>query len=676
MSADLSLSIDGRQVTVEPGVTLIEAAAAAGTHVPNLCHVSGMKGVGACRLCVVEVEGADAPVTACTTKAREGMVVATDSERVREIRRFVLDLILSMHPSDCMTCAKAGVCDLQRYAYEHDVAESSFTRKRPGYAVDDSNPFIRHDPDYCILCGRCVRVCEAQGTEVLRVSGRGLGSRIVSGTGSGLEQSGCTFCGNCLDACPVGALLPVEAGKRGRQWEYAKTLTACLACGCGCEVVASTNGGQVVGVGSPAILDEPGRFICSIGRYGYEAANGHLRVLHPLKRVRGELVETDWEDALAIVAAKMAEAKGDVGVVTSGSILTEDALRLKQLVDGVLGLQDYDSSVSLYADSTVLSTAGGEMDWSDLVVLLGLAPDQWERTLAALDAAIRERVRSGQAALVVLNAGRPAIASAASAVLQGDEVASVERLCRALSDMRLDAGPQSQAAPGAAGPSEEVRRAAELFAAARNPLVLAPPALYGAAANLASFKGKAVAVPFEANARGVARAGLLGAGRTYSEILEAPPAVLYAVGELLLPPRLSARPPADFLVVQTAFMTELAGRADVVLPAATVFESQGSITDALGHLKQVRRACAPNGEARQDGDIFASLAEALGAPLDTAEIRVGTPGPPEEKAGLTAVSLRSGWYLDPARLGEAACRSLVRGSRLAWLSDKRTTGAA
>ena len=195
MDNQVKVTIDGKEAAVPAGITLIDAAAHAGIHIPNLCYMKGMKGVGACRLCLVEVEGLKAPVIACNTKVREGMIINTRTDRVQEVRKFVIDLILSMHPLDCMTCTKSGVCNLQRYAYEFELKESSFERKKFGYPVDAANPFIKREPDYCILCGRCVRVCKEQGTDVLDFMGRGIELKVVTAKDKPLQESGCTFCG-------------------------------------------------------------------------------------------------------------------------------------------------------------------------------------------------------------------------------------------------------------------------------------------------------------------------------------------------------------------------------------------------------------------------------------------------------------------------------------------------
>jgi NADH dehydrogenase/NADH:ubiquinone oxidoreductase subunit G len=222
MANMVNLKIDGKEIKAPEGTNLIDAAELGGIHIPNLCYLKGLKGIGACRLCLVEIEGMKAPMIACTTKVKEGMSVNTKTEKVQEVRKFVIDLILSMHPLDCMTCTKAGVCNLQQYAYDFEIKESSFTRKKFGFVPDEANPFIKRDPDYCVLCGRCVRVCKDQGTNVLDFMGRGVGSKVTTANDKPLQESGCTFCGSCVDVCPVNALLEADRWRKGREWEYDK----------------------------------------------------------------------------------------------------------------------------------------------------------------------------------------------------------------------------------------------------------------------------------------------------------------------------------------------------------------------------------------------------------------------------------------------------------------------
>ncbi len=666
MGKMVNLKIDGKEVQVDEGTNLIEAAAAAGVHIPNLCYLKGMKGIGACRLCVVEVEGGKAPVIACNTKVKEGMAIATRTERVQEIRKFVIDLILSMHPLDCMTCTKAGVCNLQQYAYDFEIKESSFTRKKFGYPTDEANPFIKRDPEYCVLCSRCVRVCKAQGTNVLEFSGRGVGAKVVTAQDKPLQESGCTFCGSCVDACPVNALLEADRWRKGREWEYEKVDSVCLSCGNACGITVSTKDGEVIKINSAAAEGIAEKYICAIGRYGFDSLASETRLRTPMKRVDGELKETSWEDALAIVADKLKAAGGDAAFVSSANILNEDALALKKLAADVVKTRNYDSSVTLYSDYDALRSGTADLEDADLFVLVGTAPDQWARVLPALDAVIRKRMSEGGAKLLVINSGEPRIASAASAVLKGDEVKMIEQLAQAVISKGVKAPKEMISALAHVDPSDAAMAAADLFIAAKSPVVLSAPSLYKAAANLSLIKEEAVSVPFEANAKGVVLMGLTSEGKKFKEMVSSSTKVLYVIGEVPV----GKRPDTEFLIVQNSHMTELATQAEIVLPSTAALESEGTIVDYLGRIKEVRKALEPAGDVMPASDIFVAVAAALGSSLKKAK------DTDVKKALKTKVKMAFNPFkrdkdldIDGDKFIDDINKSTVNGSRLLWLKE-------
>jgi len=665
----VNLKIDNREVQVSEGTNLIEAAKAAGIHIPNLCYLKGMKGIGACRLCLVEIEGMKAPLIACTTRVREGMSVITKTEKIQEIRKFIIDLILSMHPLDCMTCTKAGVCNLQQYAYDFELKESTFTRKKFGYATDEANPFIKRDPDYCVLCGRCVRVCKAQGTNVLDFSGRGVGSRVITANDRPLQESDCTFCGSCVDVCPVNALLESDRWRRGREWEYAHADSICLSCGSACSISASTKEGEVVKVNAGAPEGSLERYICAIGRFGFDCINSDIRVRTPMKRVDGVLQETTWEDAISTAAEKLKAAGEGAAVVSNGSILNEDAALLKKLAAEVIKTKDYDSSVSLYADAEVLkagSVDAAAMEQADLFILAGVATDQWERVLPALHALIRRKMNNDGARLIVISPADSSIASSATVALRGDEVKMIGELAQAVISKGVKAPKEMVSALSQIDPSDKAMEAADIFIAAKSPVILASPALFRAAANLSLIKGDTLAVPFEANARGVVLMGLTSGGKKFKDITASSTKVLYAVGELPV----AARPETEFLIVQTPLMTDLALQADLVLPSAHALESEGTVIDYLGRVKEVHKIVEPSGDVRTDASIIISIAEAMGTalkmPKDT-DIRKVL----KIKAKVTFSPFKRDAGLDETAgsLLEATQKATVQGSRLLWLKE-------
>jgi NADH dehydrogenase/NADH:ubiquinone oxidoreductase subunit G len=673
MAKMVNLKIDNREVQVSEGTNLIDAAAAAGIHIPNLCYLKGMKGIGACRLCLVEIEGMKAPLIACTTRVREGMSVITKTEKIQEIRKFVIDLILSMHPLDCMTCTKAGVCNLQQYAYDFEMKESTFTRKKFGFSTDESNPFIKRDPDYCVLCGRCVRVCKAQGTNVLDFSGRGVGSKVITAKDLPLQESGCTFCGSCVDVCPVNALLETNRWRKGREWEYAHTSSVCLSCGNACSISVSTKDGEIAKVNAGAPEGSLEKYICAIGRFGFDSIYSDIRTKTPMKRVDGVLQETTWDDALTIAAEKLKAAGAGAAVLSSGSILNEDASLLKKLAAEVIKTKDYDSSVSLYADADTLRAGSADIGRADLFVLAGVTTDQWERVLPALHAVIRRKMSNGNAKLIVISSTDSSLGASATVNLIGDEVKMLGELCQALISKGVKAPKEMVSALTQVDPSDKAMEAADIFMAAKSPVILSAPALFKPAANLSLIQGEAMAIPFEANAKGLVLAGFVSEGRKFKEIISSAAPVVYAVGELPL----SARSQTDFLIVQSAFMTDLAMQADLVLPAAHSLEAEGTIVDYLGRIREMKKMIEPAGESRTNAVIILGLAEAMGIslkmPKDTdikKALKVKT------KVVFSPFKRDAGVDETAGKLLEATQKATVQGSRLLWLKESCNVVAA
>jgi NADH dehydrogenase/NADH:ubiquinone oxidoreductase subunit G len=665
MSKTVSLKIDGKDVKATEGANLIDAAESAGIHIPNLCYLKGMRGIGACRMCLVEIEGMKSAVVGCITRVKEGMSVKTTTPQIEETRKFVLDLILSMHPLDCMTCTKAGVCTLQQYAYDAGIKESTFTRKNFGYSIDEANPFIKRDPDYCILCARCVRVCKEQGTNVLDFMGRGVGSKVSTAQDGPLQDSGCTFCGSCVDACPVNALLEADRWRKGREWEYTKTASACLACGNGCDIIISTKDNSIVKINSGADEESVEKYICAIGRFGFDALLSDQRIAVPMKRVGNELQETTWEDALGIAAEKLKSAKVK-GIISSAGILNEDASALSKLASDVIKTKDIDTTVSLYSDAdSIKSSDIIDMDGSDLIVLAGLDPSQWERVLPALDAAVRKRISRG-AKLIVINSSDSKAGTVAAVNIIGDEASSLAQIAKSISAKSDKAPKEMSSLLADTNTTEDSDKAAELLAGAKSSVIFCSPALFNASRNISLLCGaNVVAVPFEANARGVIAVGLEAKGKSYQDILSGKTDALYVIGETPA----AGRPDTKFLVVQTSYLTGLAKEADVILPSATYLESAGSIVNYLGKIKKVNKAVAPAGDSKQHKDIFEALAEAMGTTLKVSKTDIKKAVKTKAKAKVSPFEKQQGLDINPADFTESINRSMIKGSRLAWLKE-------
>jgi predicted molibdopterin-dependent oxidoreductase YjgC len=382
----VTLTINGRQVTAPEGSTILEAARGAGITIPTLCHHPDLSNVGACRMCVVSVEGARGLQTACTTPAVDGMVVETESEAARETRRFVLEMLLSDHPNECMTCEVNGDCELQDLAYEYEVAWPEHAGVRHHYPVDpDPNPFIVIDRNKCVLCGRCVRACaEVQNRDVWSFAHRGFSTKLVAGTDQLLLDARCESCGQCVAYCPVGALYDRMSLRLARVNKVEKVRTTCSYCGVGCTFDLNVRDGRIVRVTSAPDAPVNGMALCVKGRYGWDFVHHPDRLRRPLVRAKwldaelvrerlqggawevlprpGEsdetaitpetMVETDWETALDLVAARFDGIKREHGgdafaVLASAKCTNEENYVIQKFARAALGTNSVDHCARL-----------------------------------------------------------------------------------------------------------------------------------------------------------------------------------------------------------------------------------------------------------------------------------------------------------------------------------------
>ncbi len=668
MAKTVTLKIDNKEIKTTEGATILDAAQGASIHIPNLCYLKGMKGIGACRLCLVQLEGGKGPVTACTTKVKDGMVVITDTKELREMRQFVLDLILSMHPLDCMTCTKAGVCTLQKYAYDSELKESTFARKNFGFAVDSANPFIKRDPDYCILCAKCVRVCKEQGTNVLDFMGRGVGAKVVTANDKPLQESGCTFCGSCIDVCPVNAILEADRWRKGREWEYERTESICLSCGDACDTVVSTKDNIIMKINAGGEDGSARRYICAIGRFGFDAVTSDVRINTPLKRVGDELQETTWEDALKIASERLKKAGSQTSIITSANILNEDASALGALAKDVIKTDKIATTVSIYADEDSLKESDiVNIDEADLIMLVGLNPSQWERILPSLDASIRRRISRG-AKLIVVNAEKTRTGENAEIELIGNEAQTLSQIAKSLLSHGAKSKEMADALSGVET-TEEATRAAELIKDAKSTAIFTSPALFNATRNLSILKKACVvAIPYEANARGIALTGI--SRKDYKDVVAEKSDLLYVIGDLPL----KERPDTDFLIVQTPYMTELAEKADLVLPATTPYESSGTIVSYEGRIKKLNKAVKPPFDVRQHKEIFIALSREMESPLKEKRIDIKKTLKAKTKPQFKPFAKQE-YEFNPTEFIETINKPVVNHSRLLWLKETEKTVA-
>lgn len=377
---NVTLTINGRRVAAPEGSTILEAALLAGITIPTLCHHPDLSNVGACRMCVVSVDNARGLQTACTTPATEGMVVNTESDEARETRKFVLEMLLTDHPNDCMTCEANGDCELQDIVYDYGVEWPQHTGTRHSYEIDpDPNPFVFIDRNKCILCGRCVRACsEIQNRDVWNFAQRGFKTKLVAGADQFMLDARCESCGQCVAYCPVGALHDKMGLGLGRTNQVAKVRTTCSYCGVGCTFDLNVRDGKVVRVTSSEDAPVNGLSLCVKGRYGYDYVHHPDRLTRPLVRSKwlsgveerveaGDwrahnpdspisepeaLVETDWDTALDLVVDKFTEVKNQHGndalaLMASAKCTNEENYLFNKLTRQILGTNNIDHCARL-----------------------------------------------------------------------------------------------------------------------------------------------------------------------------------------------------------------------------------------------------------------------------------------------------------------------------------------
>jgi formate dehydrogenase alpha subunit len=325
----------------------LEAAKGVGVDIPNFCYDKDLTVAGACRMCVVEVAGYRNLPPACATAVTEGMVVLTESERVTEARRVLLELLLANHPRDCMICEKTGDCRLQDYCYRYGVKESPFQGERKQHEIDSENHLIERDQNKCILCGKCVRVCqEVQVTAAVDFVGRGFDTRVTVPFDGELNMDYCRFCGQCIGVCPTGALVNKQM-KGTRPWEVKKVRTTCPFCGTGCNFDLNVKDNKIVGVTPNPDAPVNGRSLCVKGRFHSDMVHSPDRITKPLIKKNGEFVEATWDEALGLVAAKLQEIKerdgGDaIAALSSARCVNEDNWVMQKFMRAVIGTNNVD----------------------------------------------------------------------------------------------------------------------------------------------------------------------------------------------------------------------------------------------------------------------------------------------------------------------------------------------
>jgi len=693
---DITLTINGQEVRAKRGMMVLEAAQAAGIYIPTLCADPDLEPYGGCRVCVVEIEKMRGLPTACTTPVTDGMVVRTETPAVNGVRTAVVELLIADHPLECLTCPQNQQCELQKVAAYLDISEQPFRRTTRLFPVDDSNPFFDLDRNKCILCARCTRTCdEITYNGAIELAYRGYQAKVATFGDKLLFDSICKSCGECVAHCPVGALCTKNAKR-----PTSEVVTTCPYCGVGCGMYLGIRDGNIVSVRGDR--DNPvskGR-LCVKGRYGISEFVHHpARLTTPLIRRNGKLAEATWDEALGLVAGKLASyEKDEVAVISSAKCTNEENYLIQKLARAVLGTNNVDHCARLCHAPTVAglvqSFGSGAMTNSiseigDARSILAIGTNTTSAH-PVIGLEVIKAVRKG-AKLIVANPREIDLCRYAELWLRhwpGTDVALLMGMMRVIVDENLaDSAFIAERCEGfddfkqslenfdlatveriTGVPAEKIAVAARIYAGDKPSTILYSMGItqhsHGtdnvmATANLAMLTGN-VGKPStgvnplrgQNNVQGACDLGALPnvypgyqsvtipairekfetawgvslspePGLTLTEMIDAAYQkkikAVYLMGEnpSLSEPDIGHAREAlarlDFLVVQDIFLTETAELADVVLPAASFAEKDGTFTNTERRVQRVRQAIAkPVGSAKPDWWITCQIARRMG----------------------------------------------------------------
>jgi len=424
----VSLTVDGRPVTVSRGASIMRAAAEAGVSVPKLCATDSLEAFGSCRVCLVEIEGRKGYPASCTTQVEEGMVVNTQSERLAGLRRNVVELYVSDHPLECVGCSANGECELQDVAESLGVQSSRYGLDGANHQAsekDESNPYFTFDPSQCIVCYRCIRACDdIQGTFALTVDGRGFASKVTAGQLDSFMQSDCVSCGACVDHCPTEALMEKPVIEHGLP-ERTVT-TTCAYCGVGCSFHAELKGDTVLRM-TP---DKAGRanegHACIKGRFAFGYATHKDRITSPMIRdsIDDPWREVSWDEAIGYTAERLRAIQDkygsdSIGGITSSRCTNEETYLVQKMVRAAFGNNNVDTCARVchsptgYGLKTTLGESAGTQAFNsvakaDLVLVMGANPSDAHPVFASR---LKHRLRQG-AKLIVADPRRIELVSA------------------------------------------------------------------------------------------------------------------------------------------------------------------------------------------------------------------------------------------------------------------------
>ncbi len=651
---DVTFTVDGKKLTAPAGTLLIDACRKAGIEIPAFCYYPGLSLQAACRMCVVRQEKVPKLQTACTTTVAEGQVFITESPEIAQARKATIELLLGNHPLDCPVCDAGGECELQDMNFKYGAGESHYVEVKHHRDEQQWSPAVFYDRPRCILCYRCIRMCgEGMDVWALGIHNRAADSVIVPnvlGTNGGGNQLDCEQCGMCIDVCPVGALTSGSYRYKTRPWEMNHVSTVCTHCADGCKVTLgvrqANDGAEIVRADNRDKSGINGDFLCAKGRFGFDFVESPDRLTQPLVRnAQGKLEPATWEHAIRVAAGKLKEIRDTrggaaIGVIGSNRTTNEENYLLQKFARTVLQTNNIDHERTTDYASFARALAGHPGKTASLrdiasacaILLVGGNPTDEHPLLAWL---LRTNVRLNRARLYIANS-KPIKLDRQAKATRDLRRSDYDKLAASLDSGQTDFSKailaeeslivifgeefrgeavENLVAWGLKRGPNPIRFASPISAttqtpAARPTWVSSPtccPAMFPSAApgafaeypNLPSAPGKSLPQMLDAAAAGELGA-LLVVGANPVSHAKLDPAAFQNT----------------FLIVQDLFLTETAALADVVLPAASLYEKSGTVTNTFGDIQIVRKA-ADRAGVKPDFEILVRLAGAMGVDVST-----------------------------------------------------------
>ncbi len=615
MSEELiKVTINGTEYEVEKGRRLIEVCNENGCNIPSFCYYSDLQVQASCRMCLVRIDKMPKLQTSCTINCTDGMVVTTNTEEIAKAQRAMSEFLLANHPLDCPVCDRGGECDLQETVMSAGNVEERFHEPKNAFAEKFLSPMVANDQQRCILCKRCTRVCdEWMGETVIEAGNRGVNT--VIGTYGGWLN--CSQCGNCVEVCPTGTLLDAVYRHETRPWELERTTSTDVYSSDGMQLSIGSRGGKVhrIVARDRYVNGLNGEFLDVKARFGHEFINHPDRIKTPLIRYKkgGKAIPATWDDAISFVADKLKDAK-NVGVVASARLTNESIFTLKRLAKEALNSDNYAVSdaydlAPFFDNLSAPLCTHKEIRHAKTILLIGGEPEE-EQTYTAKQ--MRQAVRNGGAKLIIVNDTPINLTKSATQFVHVNK-GSYEAFVLALIDKKND----KVSAKKLGVDKAELEKVRETIAATEGDFIImfggdlsaeVQAVLANSADKFASDKCKVLYHPLPLYNNSVGANDVMQGKKSLGEVLKESKSLI--IGGSL--PDANALEGKDFVVAFELFETETTDQADVILPAASFAEVDGTYTNNAGNVQRVRKAIDFVNQSKPDWMIATLIANELG----------------------------------------------------------------